>query len=128
MDLLTQAITSLNNIETMVDEIESNLADFKANLTKFKAEYGISNVKIVKTDTLKNQQVSLNWSEMVEFNISTASFPHIDNYTHYIKRVVKNVTQEGNTLKGIVKMGGKTLVVTKDANFKDDCWDIQEAL
>ena len=128
MDLLTQAITSLNNIEVMSNEIENNLAEFKTNLAKFKSEYGIDDIKVIKPVTLKDQQVSLTWAEMMEFNISTASFPHVDNYTHYIKRVVKNVTQENDTLKGVVKMGGKTLVVTKDANFKDDCWDIQGVL
>lgn len=121
MDLLTQATESLNNIEAMVSDLDADIA-------KFKAKYGNNKSEAGKVITLKDQQVSLTWSEMMEFNISTTSFPHVDNYTHYIKRVVKNVTQEEDTLKGLVKMGGKTLVVTKDANYTEDSWDIQGVL
>ena len=121
MDLLTQANTSLNNIAVMAANIEADLAEFKA-------KYGNNEIKAEKPTNLKDQQVSLTWSEMVKFNISTTSFPQVDNYTHFIKRVVKNITREDDTLKGFVKMGGQTLIVTKDANYTNDSWDIQGVL
>jgi hypothetical protein len=125
MDLLTQAHNSLKNIAKIDEEFKANKAVFEANRKAIKKSVKTATPK---TTQLKDQEISLTWGEMVKFNISTTSFPHVDNYTHMIKRVVKNVTQEGDTLKGLVKMGGQTLVVTKDANYIDDSWDIQGVL
>ncbi len=113
MDLLTQAQISLENIATMKAEFEATFGTIKP-------------AKKEKTTSIKNQDVSLTWSEMVRFKISTNSFPYVDNYTHMIKRTVKNIVEKEGKLTGVVKMGGQTLIVSKDANYADDNWDIEK--
>lgn len=119
MDLLTQAYNSLLNIDRMNKE-------FEANKKAFEDKHGKINNTQVKTTSMKNQDINLTWSEMVRFNISTSSFPQVDNYTHIIKRTVKNVFKKDGNLYGVVKMGGQSLVVSKDANYSEDSWDIEE--
>ncbi len=113
MDLLTQAQISLENIATMKAEFEATFGTIKP-------------AKKEKTASIKNQEVSLTWSEMVRFKISTTSFPHVDNYTHMITRTVKNIVEKEGTLYGVVKMGGQSLIVSKDANYKEDSWNIEK--
>lgn len=115
MDLLTQAHISLSNIAKMHEE-------FEANKKAFEAKHGKTSVKT----SLKDQDISLTWSEMVRFNISTTSFPFVDNYTHMIKRTVKNVVKKDGNLYGVVKMGGQSLVVSKDAGYTEDNWNIEK--
>ena len=105
---------------------EAEKAFFEKGLSTSTETVGTETVSNEKPVTMKKQQVSLTWAQIVKFNINSTSFPYVDNYTHLITRVVKNVTnKDNNMLQGEVKMGGVSLKVVKDSRFENDHWEIE---
>ena len=118
-------MNTLNN--SILDKFDEDTKALK-RLLAMKEEYEAENSVTAVEAKMKNQEISLTWSQIVDYDLSTSAFPQVDSYTHLIKRTVKNITRIDNKLVGFVKMGGKTLKVTKDVNYPEDNWDIQGVL